>query len=223
MGNTEILSYLPSIAILVFTSIYGVVRLFKKSVPMYFQLAVCAVWSFAIQMIYSILIIVCANDFQNDNNLSFLGMATMFTFLACSNYGQFNTLVDEGSKKLRPLRLVSLAAPAFAAAFYAFICLRYEGATAWFDFVFATVMIPLAFSSYFNLKFVLMKDNGDNFIRGVKPLNLAALLASFSYMLYIFASFEEMIFLKTIASGASVLLISSIVFLADWGRKQWFK
>lgn len=222
MGNTEILGYLPEIAILVFASVFGMIRMFKKTVPMYFQLTICAVWSFAIQMIYSVLIIVCANDYRSDNNLGFLGMATTFIFLASSNFGQFNTLVDEGSKKLRPIRLASLAAPLFVLAFYLYIILHFEQ-TLWFKFIFAIVMIPVAASQYFNVKFILMKDDGTGFIRGVKPLNIVSFLASVCYLLYIYADCKQWETVGTLASFLSVLLVSSIVFLGDWGRKQWFK
>ena len=222
MGNTEILGYLPEIAILVFASVFGMIRMFKKTVPMYFQLTICAVWSFAIQMIYSVLIIVCANDYRSDNNLGFLGMATTFIFLASANFGQFNTLVDEGSKKLRPIRLAALAAPIFVAAFYLYIILHFEQ-TLWFKFIFAVVVIPVAASQYFNVKFILMKDDGTGFIRGVKPLNIVSFLASICYLLYIYADCKQWETVGTLASFLSVLLVSSIVFLGDWGRKQWFK
>ena len=223
MGNSDMLTYLPGILLLGFSCFYGMARLFKRKVPMYFQLAVCAVWSYTVQLIYSILIIVCADNFHNDDNLSFLGIAGMFTFLASSNYGQFNTLVDEGDKKLRPIRLTAAAAPLTAAAYYAFICLRYRERGGWFTLIFAVVMIPLAVSSYYNLKILLMRDDGSGFIRGAKPLNAAALAATVLYMLYILASLEEWLVFGTAVSVAGSLAIASIVFLADWGRKQWLK
>lgn len=223
MGNSEILAYLPSIALLTFASAFGMIRLFRSKVPMYYQLAVCAVWSYTVQLIYSVLIIVCAKQFNTDDNLSFLGIAGMFTFLASSNFGQFNTLVDEGGKRLRPIRFISLLAPLTAAVYYVFICTRYEEVTLRFIILFTVVMIPLAVSSYFNLKFILMKDDGSGFIRGVKPLNIASLAAAIAYMGYILADFEDWTAVKLISSAVVIIPVASIVFCADWGRKQWLK
>lgn len=211
------------VAVLILSSVYGMIQLFKRKVPMYFQLTVCAVWCYSVQTIYSILITLCAKNYRDFSDLSFLGTAAMFMFLASSNFGQFNTLVDEGGKRLRKIRLAALAAPILAAAYYVFICVCYEWQNVWFAISFAVVMIPLAISSYYNVKFTLMKDDGTGFIRGAKPVNIASLVTAVCYLLYVYAGYAGTAIFETLTSFVAALAISSIVFFADWGRKQWHK
>lgn len=206
-----------SIAIIVF----GMLRMFKKKVPMYFSLHVSGVWCFAIGMIYDVLMIVCGETYSEVCSLDSLAIAGMFTFFVSANYGAFNSLFDDRGKKTRPIRLVALFAALITVA-VSLLELKYlKGLSSLGVILFLAEKIPMPFCVYFSVKFLLMKSDGDPILKSVKPLNLCTLLACLGLLAYYFFDIlGNDIGLYITYYVYSVSIIAEI-FLADWGRKKW--
>ena len=66
------------ILVILATIVFGMIRLFKKKVPLYFSLYVCGVWCFAIGLIYDVLMIVCGEIYNELCSLDSLAVAGMF-------------------------------------------------------------------------------------------------------------------------------------------------
>ncbi|MBQ0084206.1 MAG: hypothetical protein KBS52_05520, partial [Clostridiales bacterium] len=206
------------------TIFIGMIRLFKKSVPLYFSLHVCGVWCFAIGLIYDVLMIVCGETYNEVCSLDSLAVAGMFVFFASASYGTFDSIVDDRSKKNRPIRAISL----FAALLTVAVCILEliymkdtKGLSTLSIILFSLEKIPMPFCVYFSVKFLLMKNRGDQMLKSIKPLNICTLLACCGLLLYYFFDILDNDAGINISYYIYAISIVAEIFLADWGRKKW--
>ncbi len=203
------------------TIIFGMIRMFKKQVPMYFMLYVCGVWCYAIGLIYVFLIGFCGETYSEINSLGPLATGGMFAFFASANYGAFNSLMDDRSKKNNLIRVVSLVAALLVVAIIFLETVQTKGLTVINTVMLSIEQLPIPFCVYFCVKFLLMKSDGDKMLMGVKPLNLCTLLICFGMLAYDYF----MILGNDIAMNITFCIYSACIvaeiFLADWGRKKW--
>ncbi len=202
-------------------SIFGMLQMFKKKVPMYFMLHICGVWCFAIRLIYIFLIQVCGEVYNEASSLGFLGIGGMFAFFSTANYGTFNSLIDDKSQKVHLIRTVALLNALFVIGLIIFEIIHADGLTRFNIITLLISLFPVPFCVYFCTKFLLMKSNGDNFLIGVKPLNFATLLICFGILFYNYFNITDNELGMSIAFGVYSVCIVAEVFLADWGRKRW--
>ena len=208
--------------IILIASVYGMLQMFKKRVPVYFMLYICGAWCFAVRLIYIFLIQACGEIYNEASSLSFLGIGGMFAFFATANYGTFNSLIDDRGNKIWLIRIVShlnallVAALIALEVFFAHLPL--------FNIItlfLSLVSVPCCV--YFSTKILLMRSNGDTLLMGVKPLNFSTLLICFGILAYIFFRMIGSEFGANLSFGIYTGCVAANVFLADWGRKQWLK
>ena len=202
---------------------YGVYRMFRRRVPLYFQMVVCAVICALLELVYSSLVLLCGDGGSVPANLTGLAAGGACAFMFAANYGQFDSIVDGGQKKYRTVRLLALFAPAVFLAAAVLFFLAQES----IDVVSFIVIVIAVFSllpcSYFNFKIILMQDDGTGFIKGAKPANVASLV----YIVLQCAA----VYLRQTGNDPAMLVVHYLivltciagVFCADWGRKQWVK
>ncbi len=212
-----------ALAFVLAASIFGIVRMFANKAPMYFRLIVCGVWCFAFQYIYYFLAILCKMDMPDFYNICFLGIGGSFIFFASANYGQFNSIVDEYGKRLRLIRLVSLLAPLAFLAWFILICLGAEGISVYTVLVLSTSAVPIMIGSYFNLKYLVIKNDSLGLLKGVKPLNAAELVLDIICYFYIYNSLHSSENETAVIYYVLTVVVSLMVLLADWGKKAWRK
>ena len=92
-----------------------------------------------------------------------LGMMGAFSFFFSSNYGQFDSLVDNGSKAFAKYRLISWIAPLVVAAMYALIL--FSPANLAFKISSGLVSVMIVAACYFHLKHVLIPDADYGIVR----------------------------------------------------------
>ena len=201
--------------------VFGMIRMFKKQVPMYFTLYVCGVWCYAIGLIYVLLIGICGETYSEINSLGPLATSGMFAFFTSANYGTFNSLIDDRGKKIHLLRVAAAFAALISVAVIFWETVHMEGLTIANTVLVAIAQFPIPFCVYFCVKFLLMKSNGDKMLIGIKPLNLCTLLICIGLLAYDYFMILGDDLGKTITFGIYSVCIAAEVFLADWGRKKW--
>ena len=212
-----------SLGIVLVASIYGLIQMFGRRTPMYFRLIVCSVWCFAFQFVYYFLAILCRMDMPDFYNICFLGIGGSFIFFTSANYGQFNSIVDEHGKRLRPIRIISLSAPVAFLVWFILICLSVDNISLYSVVVLLTSAVPIMVGSYFNLKFLLIKSDTLGLLKGIKPLNLAELALDISCYFYIYYSLQGNEKEATVLYYVLAFVISLTILLAEWGRRSWRK
>jgi hypothetical protein len=168
----------PLVAAL-FSTFYGIKHFFKKGKPLCLQSLTMAMASHALGSIYHLCQTLTSESLVDGFTPAYLGRIGFFLFIITASYGQLDRIVDDGSSRMRPARLIALAAPVFAALLYIPNAIVATTPTST-KVVYALVWIPAIISVYFNLKHVLIPDLDFGFIKSLKPYNLFVLLLSFS-------------------------------------------
>ena len=109
MNKSLILVTIPAL-ISLGASIYGMYKLFQKKKPLYFQLLVCAAACFALEELYSTVGIWC-NIYNSAINLGMIGVFGCNFFLLSANYGQLDSIVDDGNSINRKAKTIAWLGP----------------------------------------------------------------------------------------------------------------
>ena len=172
---------IPLVAALI-SFIYGASQFFKRGKPLCMQSLAMAMASHALGSIYQLCLTVSYEDILEGFTPAYLGRIGFFLFLITASYGQLDRIVDDGTRRMRPARLIALIAPVVAALIFVPNMLL-EACPTSSKVAYAIVWIPAIISVYFNLKHALIPDVDFGFVRAIKPYNIFVLLLSISELL----------------------------------------
>lgn len=136
----------------------------------------------ALGSIYQLCITVSTEKVLEGFTPAYLGRIGFFLFIITASYGQLDRIVDDGSKKMRPARLIALIAPACAALLYVPNAMIPDVPIAT-KITYALVWVFAMVSLYFNLKHAIIPDLDFNFVKAIRPYNIFALLLGASELL----------------------------------------
>ena len=203
-----------------FSLIYGLKHFFKKGKPLCLQSITMAMASHALGSVYHMCQTLTTDDIVEGFTPAYLGRIGFFLFILTASYGQLDRIVDDGSSKMRPARILALAAPLMAILLYIPNALIDDVATAT-KIVYALVWIPAIFCVYFSLKHAIIPDLDFGFIKAIKPYNVFVLLLCFSELLCLTAWDYYVPVLIAVSSVVfGTLCICTMVF-AKKGVEQW--
>ncbi len=211
---------LVPLAATLFSLIYGLKYFFKKGKPLCLQSITMAMASHALGSIYHLCQTLTSEDIVEGFTPAYLGRIGFFLFILTASYGQLDRIVDDGSSKMRPARMIALVAPLLAILLYIPNALMAD-VSIFTKIVYAFVWIPAIFSVYFNLKHAIIPDFDFGFIKAIKPYNIFLLLLSFSELLCLTAwdyYYPVQIAITAITFG--ILCICTMV-VARKGVEKW--
>ena len=171
----------PLVATL-FSFIYGLNNFFKKGKPLFLQSITMAMGCHSLGSIYHLCQTLTGGTVLEGFTPAYLGRIGFFLFLITASYGQMDRIVDDGSKELRPMRIIALIAPICAA-------LLYVPSAVMEDLPLATkitvllVWIPGLVSVYYNLKHSIIPNRDFGFIKAIKQYNILATALGFAELL----------------------------------------
>ena len=173
---------LVPLAATLFSFIYGLNRFFKKGKPIFLQTITMAMGCHALGSVYHLCQTLTSETIVEGFTPAYLGRIGFFLFLLTASYGQLDRIVDDGSSKMRPARMIALLAPIAAMLLYIPNCTIEEVPNAT-KITYAFVWIPAIVSVYFNLKHAIIPDLDFGFIKALKKYNVLALCLSFAELL----------------------------------------
>lgn len=199
---------------------YGLSRFFRERKALYTRMIVFGIGSAFMGRLFETLNLFAYGEIPSGFQIGMLGVVSSFLFFFTANFGQMDSLVDDGSRKFRAARMIALIAPVCVAVLFC-VYIRYAGfqAGAWARMV-ETVVIALA--SYFHLKHLIIRDVDYGIIRSIRKYNLLALI-------YAFLCMAEMILYAAPFPGfltVIVCLLICVVYLIfipvlELGVKKW--
>ena len=208
--------------ILTFASaIFAIIRIFRKSIPMYFQLIVCAVSCNALAYLYNFLINLVMNDGNGWMYLGDWGNLGMQIFFLAANFGQFDSIIDGNNEKFKKQRRLAFIAPAVLLAIRIPALLNLNAFVLNEKILLVIVTVIVMLASYFCLKMILIRDPEDIFLEGVKPANACALLYFLTDQIYLLSTMYELKTLKIILGYCLYIILIAIPLAADWGSRKW--
>ena len=119
------MNYLPveNLAVLICAAAgfaFGARRYLRPKKPLYASMIVLGVGCVALGRLFQCVRLLTGSGITEEFQLGILGIVGAFSFFFSANYGQIDSLVDDGSGAFRKWRALSWAAPAVIAALYAF-------------------------------------------------------------------------------------------------------
>lgn len=201
-------------------SAFGIKKLFRKKIPLYFQLLVMAAVCFSLEMLFT-LVGELTEIYDPILNLGMTGSFGCNFFLLSANYGQLDSIIDDNSQNNRMARNVAIIAPVLCAAAIASVFITFANQNLATAIILVLVLLPSCPASYFNLKHLLLPVDPFGFLEGTKTCNIIALAFYVLNILYALSVSMDDAMLNGCISILLAISMGALVLSAVKGVKQW--
>lgn len=199
---------------------YGLFRFFRDEEALYIRMIVFAVGCAMLGRIFETLLLLVNGQIGGGFNVGMLGIAGSFLFLFSANYGQMDSIVDDGSKQFIKTRVIALAAPLAVMGIWCFLVASKGLNQTTIAQGVESMLIALA--AYFHLKHVIIKDVVFGIIRSVRNYNILALVYALICMLeMIVKSFNLPSFCIIIVYVLLCGIMLAFIPVLERGMKNW--
>lgn len=196
-------------------------RLIRQKIPMYYKMPMGAVCCFALQLLSSIVNEACGASFFGDAGVGAFGIFGGFCFLLSANFGQLDSLVDDGSGS-KKARMLALAAPVIHAVPIAALLFTLDSEITVFNkLLFVVILLPILPASYFCLKHLLLPVDAFGFLRSSRLYNITVLAEGLLYICYLRALMSDSDIYQNIGSVVTAVSVFCLVLSCRKGVKIW--
>ena len=203
-----------------FSFVYGLNNFFKKGKPLFLQSITMAMECHALGSVYHLCQTVTTETVLEGFTPAYLGRIGFFLFLITASYGQMDRIVDDGTKQLRPCRIIAHIAPICAVLLYLPNALM-EDLPLETKIAVLLVWLPATVSVYYNLKHSIIPDFDFGFIKAIKPYNILATCLGFAELLCLtawdFLYSVPLVICSLLFAGLCI----SMMFMAKKGSEKW--
>lgn len=170
----ELYIYLSTFILTLIGFIYGFVRFFKKGKALYLWMITLGVGCAMLSSLFEFLQILTQGVLPFRFNVGMLGTIGTFLFFFTANYGQMDSLADDGSKKFLKYRIYGLIAPLILLIMYipALFCNIDIG----LRIAQIVILFVIMLASYFHFKHFIFPDVDYGIIKCIRGYNIMALL-----------------------------------------------
>ena len=201
--------------------VYSLIKFFKPKKAMYKKMVGCALGCLFIERLYEIVQYVVAGDLPQLFQIGTFGNIGCYMFLFSANYGAIDSLIDDGSEKLKKYRLIALIAPLAAIAAATVILLSPSDPGR--KITCAIEMLFAGASSYYSLKHLIIPQKYSDFLSGMRAFHIMSLV------LAVGVTVEDLIWCYQVSVQAVWYIPYTILFVAmialapalERGTKQW--
>lgn len=193
--------------------IYGITKFFRVGKALYLQMIVCVLGCMMLGRLFEIVMLMTNGAIPSGFHVGRFGVLGAFLFFFTANYGQMDSLVDDGSKQFWKYRNIALVAPAIIIA--GFIPLLI-GADDWIIRTFYLLLsIVMMLATYFNFKHLIIPDVDMGIIKSIRGYNLLSLILSvFCMMDMLFVQNENRIMRAIVSLLICIVSLTLIPILA---------
>ena len=153
---------------------YGLYRFFRDESALYVRMIIFSVGCAMFGRLFETLQYLVNGELGNGFHVGMLGIIGSFLFLFSANFGQMDSVVDDGSPVFRKTRLISLAAPLVIIAIWCLIAFTKGLNKTTIPLGIETLFIAQA--SYFHLKHLIIKDVEWGVLKNIRLYNLIGVL-----------------------------------------------
>ena len=152
----------------------GLYRFFQDESALYVRMIIFGVGCAMLGRLFETLLFLVNGELGSGFNVGMLGIIGSFLFFFSANYGQMDSIVDDGSVKYRKTRIISFAAPLVVVAIWCVIAATrgINESTVWVG----VEMLFVALASYYHLKHLIIDDVSFGLIRSIRSYNLLSLV-----------------------------------------------
>ena len=169
--------------------------------------------------LYQCALLFTGGSLTDNFQVGSLGVMGAFSFFFSANYGQIDSLVDDGGKTFRKYRLIALIGPAYVVSMLVPILLSPAAATFKISCVIISVMISMA--SYFHVKHLFIPDVDYGVVRCLRGYNALAVTLSVMCMWELIALALNSQWLLIVSGVGLCAAALTLVPVMDRGVKKW--
>lgn len=199
--------------------IYGIRKLLRRNIALYFQLIIGAVGCSILAYVFDLCELLTAGDVSEGFNIGYFGNIGSFLFLLTANFGCMDGILDDGTASVRRSRVIALAAPLVTALM--FIPNLFAGIRTGTMVMYILVWVCAAFTSYLSLKHAVIPDMGFGFVRAIRPFNISTLVFTALELTHL-TLWNTRSWLPLIFSGVLLGVATlAMVITAERGVRRW--
>ncbi len=199
---------------------YGLYRFFRNKSALYVQMIVLGVGCTMLGRLFTTLLYLVNGEINEGFNVGMLGIIGSFLFFFSANFGQMDSIVDDGSPKFRKTRIIALAAPLTVGLIWCALAVIFgiNSSSVWIGIE----MLFLALASYFHLKHLIIDDVSHGLIRSIRSYNLLSLGYAFLCIMEVLAEcFSFPFFCSLIICVLECAVLLAFVPVLERGVKKW--
>ena len=196
--------------------VYGLFRFFRNESALYIRMIVFGVGCAMLGRLFATLMYLVNGELFPGFNVGMLGIIGSFLFFFSANFGQMDSVVDDGSPKFRKARIIALAAPLTVVILWCIIFAVYG-----FNETTISVGIEalfLAMASYYHLKHLIIEDVGSGLVKSIRSYNLLALVYA---VLCLSEVLVEGFVLPLIVTVLECAVLIAFIPVLERGMKKW--
>lgn len=198
--------------------IFGGLKYIGPKKPLYATMIVYGVGCIALGRLYQCARLMTGLDINDIFQLGILGTIGAFAFFFSANYGQIDSLVDDGGKEFSRYRIIALAGPLVMAIMYAAVFPRAFFAE---RIAYGMVAASIAAASYFHIKHLMIPDIDYGVVQCLRSYNAIALVYGFLCMAEIIAGEYYLKNAIYLVEALQCIASAAIVPAMDRGVKKW--
>ncbi len=200
--------------------IYGIVTAIKKkNKALYYIMIVASVGTTAFSRLYEAVYMWIAEEYFDGFHIGLIGNVASFLFIFTANFGAMDSLGDDKTPRFRKYRIIALAAPAAVALLYVPIIL--SDAIVLIKISYGVIYLVMMFSSYYNLKHLILPDVDYGIIKCIKGYNSIMLCFTLLFALERIALVHDLDPLLYIASGGIAIASFLTIPVLKRGALKW--
>ena len=199
--------------------LYGAKHFLKKGKAMYLWMITLGVFCTMMGTLFEMILLWTKGTLPEGFYVGLLGYVGTFLFFMSANYGQMDSLADDGSKQFLKYRLIGLLAPIVLALIFS--------PALYFDEIMARklsclfVVIFILPASYFHLKHLIFPDVDYGIIRCIRGYNALALSYAVCCVLKLTVGCLDLAFISNALDVVSGLILLALLPVLGKEVKQW--
>ena len=200
--------------------VYGLYRFFREKSPLYVRMIVLGIGCAMLGRLFTTLLVLVNGEVFEGFSVGMLGIIGSFLFFFSANFGQMDSIVDDGSPKFRKTRIIALAAPVTVALIWCVgaAIVGINKTTVWVGIE----MLFLALASYYHLKHLIIEDVESGLISSIRSYNLLALIYAFLCIMEVLLEcFSVPTFVIVIVYILECAVLLAFVPVLERGIKKW--
>lgn len=212
---------LAAFAVTASVFIFGAFNLFKKEIPKYFKLYVCAAGCYMLEELWVIVNALLGNGKADGlSTVRLVGIFGCLCFMLSANVNEFDKVVDDGKNK--KAKLLSLIAPAILIALCAVSVFSPLNSMTAVEKVMGTLSIlPALFGSYYSLKHLLLPEDSMGFLRATRKIDVLALAFYLLTYLYSLANLFFSNLIMSLYDFLITIVFLGIIVFCKKGANKW--
>ncbi|MBQ1451238.1 MAG: hypothetical protein II473_02415 [Clostridia bacterium] len=198
---------------------YGAFRYLRPKKPLYASMIVMGVGCVMLARLFQCLYLLSGHLITVSFQIGVMGNSAAFAFFFASNFGQIDSLVDDGGPEFRKYRRIAAAAPISIVLLFVLIFL--SPAVLRFKLSCLFPLFVISSASYFHLKHIFIPDVHYGVVNCLRPYNCLALLMAICRIAELTSMAWGSKTLVLLFGSLLSLCVFSIVPAMDRGVKRW--